>query len=103
RAVAFDLEAVDDDLDEVLDAAVELEVVGEPHYLTVHPGADEAALEHVFKKVFVFSFLPPDDGGQDEEACAGRQGLDAGDDLFARLRGNGPAALRTMALSHAGV
>ena len=97
------LEAVDDDLDVVLDAAVELQVVGEPDDLAIDAGADEAALEHVGEQVLVFALLAADDRGQDQEARAFRQGQDAGDDLLARLGGDGSAALRTVALADAGV
>ena len=86
RAARFGivLQAIDDDLDVVLDAAVELQVVGQPHDLAIDAGADEAALEHVREEVLVLALLAADDRGEDQEARALRQGEDAGEDLLAR-------------------
>ena len=97
------LQPVDDDLDVVLDPAVELQVVGQADDLAIDAGADEAALEHVLEQVLVLALLAADDRGQDEEARPVRQGEDAGDDLLARLGGDRPAALGAMALADAGV
>ncbi len=98
----LELQPVDDDLDVVLDAAVELEVVGQPHDLAIDAGADEAALEHVLEEVLVLALLAAHHGRQDEEARPLRQGQDAGEDLFARLGGDGPAAVGAVALADAG-
>ena len=97
------LQPVDDHLDVVLDAAVELEVVGQAHDLAVHAGAEEAALEHVLEQVLVLALLAAHHRGEDEEARPLRQGEDAGEDLLARLGGDGPAAVGAVALADAGV
>ncbi len=80
-----------------------LQVVGQPHDLAVDAGADEAALEHVGEEVLVLALLPADHRRQDQEARPFRQGEDAGDDLLARLGGDGPAALGAVPLADAGV
>ncbi len=97
------LQPVDDDLDVVLDAPVELQVVGQPHDLAVDAGADEAALEHVGEEVLVLALLSADDRGQHEEPRPLRQGEDAADDLLAGLGGDRPVALRAVPLADAGV
>ena len=98
----LDLQPVDDDLDVVLDAPVELQVVGQAHDLAIDAGADEAALEHVGEQVLVLALLAANDRSQDEEARALRQGQDAGEDLLAGLGGDRPAALGAVALADAG-
>jgi hypothetical protein len=97
------LEPVDHDLDEMLDALVQLEVVGQAHEPAIHAGADETPPEHVLKKVFILTLLPAHHRGKHQEACAFGQGQDAGDNLFARLGGDGPPTLGAMALADAGV
>ena len=87
----------------MLDAAVELQVVGQAHDLAIDPGADETALEHVREQVLVLALLAANDRGQDEEPRALRQGQDASQDLLARLGGDRPAALGAVALADAGV
>ena len=96
------LEPVDDDLDVVLDALVELQVVGQLHDLAIDAGADVAALHHVREEVLVLALLPADDRGEHQEPRPFRQREDAADDLLARLGRDGPAALRAMALAERG-
>src|SRR6266498_1959202 len=45
------LEPVDDNFNVVLDATIELEVIGQADDLAIDASADEAALEHVLEKV----------------------------------------------------
>ena len=103
RTSGIDLQAIDDDLDVVLDPAIELQVVGQADDLAIDAGADEAALEHVGEEVLVFALLAADHRSEDEEARAFRQGEDAAEDLLARLGGDRPAAVRAVALADAGV
>src|SRR5262249_55369268 len=95
----FVFEPVDNHLDVVLDAAIEFHIVGQADDATIDASAHEAALEHVFEEVLVFPFLPADNGRQHQEATAFRQCQDAGNDLFAGLGGDGPAALWAMPLA----
>ena len=97
------LQAIDDNLDVVLDPAIELQIVGEPDHLAIDAGADEAALEHVGEQILVFALLAAHHRGEDKKARAFGQGEDARQDLLARLGGDGPAAFGTMALTDASV
>ncbi len=83
----------------VLDAPVQLQVVGQSDHLAVHPRPHEAALEHVGEQVLVFPLLPPDHRRQHEEPRTLRQRQDAGENLFPRLRRDRPAALGAMSLT----
>ncbi len=47
--LAVDLQAIDDDCDIVLDAAIEVQVVGQAHDLAIDASAQIAALQHVLK------------------------------------------------------
>ena len=91
------LQAVDDDLDIVLDAAVELEVVGQAHNLPVHARPDEAALEHVFEKILVLTFLSTNHRREHQKPGPLGQGQNPRDDLLARLRRDRSAADWAMA------
>ncbi len=97
----IDLEPIDDNLDMVLDLPLKFEVVGQADHLAVHAGADEATLQHVLKEVLVLPLLSADHRRQYQEAGSLRQGEDAGDDLLARLGGDGPAALGAVPLADA--
>ena len=96
------LQPIDHHLDIVLDAAVELEVVGHPHDLAVHAGAEVAALEHLLEEILVLALLAAHHRGEDEEARLLRQGKDPGENLFARLGCDGPATVGAVALADAG-
>ncbi len=95
------LEPINDDGDMMLDLAVKLEVIGEADDLAVNTSADETAPKHVLEEVLVFPLLAANDRGEDEEARSRGQSHDAGDDLFAGLGGNFPAALGAMSLADA--
>src|SRR5262245_2490567 len=97
------LQAVDDDLDVVLDSLVEAQLVGEADEPPVHPGADVAALEHVREEVLEFPLLSANDRGENEEARLRRQGQDAVNYLLAGLGGDRPAAVGAMSLADSGV
>ena len=60
-------QTVDDDLDVMLDALVELQVVGEFDDLTVHAGADVTALPHVGEEILELALLAADDRREDHE------------------------------------
>src|SRR5262249_7838848 len=95
------LEPVDNNFDVVLDATVELEVVGQADDLAIDASADEAALEHVLEEVLVFAFLAAHHRRQHKEARPLRQRHDASDDLLARLGRDRSATLRTVSLADA--
>src|SRR5207253_8434723 len=69
--------------------------------LAIDAGADEPALEHVLEKILVFALLAANDRSEDQEAGPFGKGENATEDLLARLRGDGPAALRAMPLADA--
>jgi hypothetical protein len=87
----------------MLDALIQLQVVGQAHDLPIDAGAHEPALEHVLKEVLVLAFLSAHNRGQKQKTGSLGQRQDAGDDLFPRLGGNRPAAFRAVALANAGV
>ena len=87
----------------MLDALVELEVVGQFHELAIDAGADVAALNHVGEEVFELPLLSADDRREHEESRAFGKGEDAADDLFARLSRDRPRAFRTVADAQASV
>lgn len=97
------LQAIDHDGNVVFDPPVQFEIVGEPDDLAIDAGPQVAAFEHVLKEVLVFSLLPAHHGRQDQETRAGGQRENAIEDLFARLRGDGPIAIRAMSLTDARV
>src|SRR5262245_22468454 len=75
--LGVDAQPIDNNLDVVLDLAVELEVVAQADNLAVHAGAEKAAFEHVLEKVLVLALLTADDGSENLDARAFRQGEDA--------------------------
>src|SRR5262249_30705239 len=85
--------------DVVLDLAIELEIVGESNHAAIRASANEAALQHVLKKILVLAFLAANDRREHQEAGAAGQGKYAGDDLLARLRGDRPAAFGAVPLT----
>ena len=102
-ALRVRLQPVDDDLDGVLDALVELQVVGQLHELAVDAGADVAALHHVGEEVLELALLAANHRGEHQKPRALRQREDAADDLLAGLGRDRPVALRAVALAEPGV
>ena len=93
---------IDDNRDVVLDAAIEFK---SSVSLTTWPStrARRSRAEHVLEQVLVLSFLAADHRREDEKARPLGQGQNAGEDLFARLGGDRPAAIGAMSLADAGV
>src|SRR5262249_28668427 len=96
-------EAVDYDLDVMLDAPVEPEVVGQPDHLPVNAGTNESAAQHVLEQVLVLALLAAHHRRQNQEPRPLRKRHDSGDDLLARLRRDRPAALRAVPRADSGV
>src|SRR5207249_2897347 len=97
------LQAVDNDLDVVLDLAIELQIVGQLDNLAIDTRPQKTTAEHVLKEVLVLALLAAHDRGEDKKATPFRQGENARDDLVARLGRDGPATGRTVAQANAGI
>ncbi len=79
------LEPIDDNGDIVLDAPIELEIVGEPNDLPVDAGTDEAPFQHFCEKILEFPFLTTDNRSENKKAGILRDGQNTIDDLFAHV------------------
>ena len=102
RTLGTGLEPVDDDLDVVLDLAVERQVVGQVDDLAVDPRPHVARAGQVGEEVLVFPLLAADHRRQHAEGRAGGQVEDPRDDLLAGLGRDGPVALGAMPLADPG-
>ena len=92
----LDQQAVDDHLDSVILALVELEIVFQADEFAVHARAGEAMLDELFRLFFEFALTAAHDGRHDHDAVFGRESHHALHDLFGRLARDGLAAFRTM-------
>ncbi len=84
---------IDHNLDVVPHLAVQAQIVAQPDHPAVNPGAGKTLLQQIDEQVAILAPLAADQRRQDEDRRARGQGQNAFDDLFAGLRGDGPAAL----------
>ena len=102
HALARD-EAVDDDLDVVLELLLERGRLGELHDLAVDPGAREALALQLLEQVGVLALAAADDRREHLVPRALRQLEQPVDDLLRRLRGDALAADRAVLRARARV
>ncbi len=96
------LQAVDHDLDVVLDLAVEFEPLAEREDLAVDPGPDVAGLGEILEQILVFPFLTANDRGENRVRGAVGELKNSPGDLLASLGGDGPVAVGTVPLADPG-
>ena len=102
RGSGAGLEPVDDDLDVVLDLAVELQVVGQPDDLAVDAGPQEARFSRSANRSLYSPFWPRTTGASTRNRVPSGRARMRAMICSRRLGRDGRAALRAMPLADAG-